>query len=410
MRLKGDKIYPDYLLKIPDLDFYSPRNVEHAYQLADMLYARGYKEARAINAQHMETMRVDLADNHFIADITYRPTAIFESLPYLTYNGMRLIHPDFQRLDIHSSLAFPYDNVPREVIFERWDKDIKRFNKLNALYPIISSENPTLRNIKINIKAKKHLLTGFLAYAVLYDYFAKLVEKNNITDLVHVIKSSFSVSGNEIIFSTLDTRAEFAHYNPSKLAEELSVANVKYYEPYINLLVNRASGNDSAGNNIIIYSTHERLIAYNSIAIGENIFRITNVQYLLKHFLAMYFINNKSPQHAQIYLAHYLSLINMIAIYENFLVLRTYTMQEKEDAAKLSPLYLSVQTYGNDNINLARKIALNQMNHELHDEPLYKVPRNYYPARNIARGITTHPPFNPADVVFFREEGRELSA
>ena len=93
LRLKGDKIYPDDLLKVPDLDMYSPNNVEHSYQLADIFYKMGYKEARAINALHMETMRVDLVDNHFIADITYRPPELFETLPYLEYKGMRIIHP-----------------------------------------------------------------------------------------------------------------------------------------------------------------------------------------------------------------------------------------------------------------------------------------------------------------------------
>src|SRR5688500_11632394 len=50
LRLKGDKIYDDKTLAVPDLDFYSPTNVEHSYQLADILYAKGFKNVRVIRA------------------------------------------------------------------------------------------------------------------------------------------------------------------------------------------------------------------------------------------------------------------------------------------------------------------------------------------------------------------------
>jgi hypothetical protein len=120
LRLKGDKIYPDESLSVADLDFFSPNSVEDAYELADMLYNKGYKEARSIVALHVITMRVDMGDNHFIADISYIPRDVYDKIPYLTYDGMRIVHPDFQKIDLHSSLSFPYDNTPMEVIFHRW--------------------------------------------------------------------------------------------------------------------------------------------------------------------------------------------------------------------------------------------------------------------------------------------------
>ena len=70
LRLKGDKIYPDDMLIVADLDFFSTNSVEDAYKLTDILYNMGFEEARAINAVHIGTMRVDIGDNHFIADIS----------------------------------------------------------------------------------------------------------------------------------------------------------------------------------------------------------------------------------------------------------------------------------------------------------------------------------------------------
>ena len=88
LRLHGDSIYPDEMLDIPDLDFYSPDSVRDAYELATILYEAGYTSARAIPAMYVITMRVDIADNHFLADISYVPPEVFKTLPTREYEGM----------------------------------------------------------------------------------------------------------------------------------------------------------------------------------------------------------------------------------------------------------------------------------------------------------------------------------
>ena len=172
LRLHGDKIYPDALLQV-DYDFLSPNHIEHSYDLADMFYAmvresHGENKAsgvRAINATYVKTMHVDIRDNHFLADVTYCPAGIFNVLPTLTYNGIRIIHPDMQRVDIHSSLAFPYDSPPTEVIFARWKKDIKRFHLLAKYYPL-HCELPAeaLPSITVPTDINKYVLTGFCVW------------------------------------------------------------------------------------------------------------------------------------------------------------------------------------------------------------------------------------------------------
>lgn len=403
LRLKGDKIYPDDLLALPDLDFYSPKNVEHAYQLADLLYEKGYKEARAINAQHMETMRVDVMDNHFIADITYRPKEVFDKLPYLIYNGMRVIHPDFQRIDVHSSLSFPYDNPPREVIFERWSKDIKRFNKLAAKYPICMVKNAEVMPLReVVVKGvRKYVLSGFAAYAVIYNEFVKEMSSLGTAVPAEIIPAKFSVDGDQITFDTLDQACELVHFNPKKAVDELNLSAIKHFEPYINLLPARFEGTYGKVQ-MIIYSTKNRLVSINSVSIDENTrLRITNVQFLLKHFLSMYFVRKESPKIAAIYLSRYVSLLLMInAVCE--------AMSEKKIADVKSILFPTVQPYGNENVNLAREIALNRLYHELDDVPQYKIPQNYYPGRSKAAG-RGHPAFDPNEVEFFHESGREIT-
>jgi hypothetical protein len=408
LRLKGDNIYPDDMLQVPDLDFYSANNVADAYDLADLLYHAGFKDARAINALHMETMKVDIVDNHWMADITYRPARIFELLPYLEYNGMRIIHPDFQRIDIHSSLSFPYDNVPREVIFERWSKDIKRFNKLAAHYPIVMPKKASATApLTIRI-SRKYVLGGFAAYAAVFAEYSREMKAVGGTVPPTVLGGGWSIAESAITFNTLDRRFEIIHFDPAKAAEDLKLTSVKHYEPYAGMLPDRTEGVNEDGTLITIYSTHHRLVSVNTVN-GEGV-RVANIQYLMKHFLSLYFVHRADAARGGAYLAHYVSLALMISSYEAALArLTKKSVEERVEMAAASIVFPSVITYGNENVNLARTIALNRLGHILDDAPLYKIPMNYYPGRSLERGVG-HPAFDPAEVVFFQEEGREITA
>jgi hypothetical protein len=406
LRLRGDKIYPDDLP--PDLDFFSPKNVEHAYQLADLLYTRGYKDSRAINAMHMETMRVDIGDNHFIADITYRPKEIFDKLPTLNYNGMKIIHPMIQRADVHSSLSFPYDNVPNEVIFARWSKDIKRFNLLDKHYPVkLSGDTLPTRPMKITADVSKYVVAGFCAYSILYSDYIKSMEAAGTELPVGIIEGKFIASSNEITFDTIDQKFEIVHFDLEKCSGELSLVGSKQYETYIHVIPERLEGRADFGD-ITVYSTKNRLVSTNYIKTDGKTFRVVNAQYLLKHFVAMSFVHKESPKLANTYLAHYDSLLRMISSYEAAIV-STHTTDEAYDILFKSPLFPSVQTYGNENISLSKSVALSYLYHDLDGEPLFVTPRNYYPGRSIPQG-RPHPEFTYEDNPFFLESGREITA
>lgn len=134
LKLKGDQIYTDD--QLPDYDFYSPVHTEHAYQLGAMLCKAGFPNISCIQAAHITTMRVRV-DFETVADITYCPPEVYKRVPTLKYSNMRIIHPHFQMIDQHSSLSIPYENPGREVIFHRWIKDMKRYDKLYKHYPIV---------------------------------------------------------------------------------------------------------------------------------------------------------------------------------------------------------------------------------------------------------------------------------
>jgi len=388
LRLRGGAIYPDDYIDF-DFDFYSPANVEHSYQLADIFYKHGFKESRSINATHVGTMRVDLVSNHFIADLSYRPQEVFDKLPYLEYQGMRIIHPLFQRIDIHSSLSFPYDDSPREVVFARWGKDIKRFNKLAEYYPVELPKDHAVIMAPVTAPAslRKYVLCGSAAYALLYFSYK---QSGGLAE--DVISATFEFDENSMTFCAIEPGIEIMHFDVKKAAGEIGATDKKIFEPYINLIPARYEGR-MGKNPVTIYDTKNKLLAVNSVEFAGKVFRIVNAQYLLKHFLCKYFVNkDRNLQIANGYLTLYQSIIRMI----------------QTNDTEASPLRPTVKTYGSENINVAREVALNRMHHELGKADLFTVPRHYYPDRAAAKSHV-HPAFDPESVEFFRELGREIS-
>lgn len=380
LRLHGDCIYPDTMLAVPDLDFFSPNHVQDSYDLADLLYEAGYTEARAIYALHIETQRVDLKSNHWMADITYRPKEIFDILPIIEFEGMKVIHPDYQRLDLHSSLCFPYDGPPREVIFNRWSKDIKRFNLLDKYYPINCSV-PTLRLKKSTIPfsfTHKCLLGGFAAYAVICTVLKRAGYTNNDLDL------SIDVS-DDISFDDPNDTIELVSHNLESAITYTNMDNVKMYHPYINITPKYATGLFN-GAKISIYSIEDRLLSYKSVTLDGRKFRIVSAQYLLMQLLSTALRYNSS-----LHKYAYISLLNMIK----------NTPSNVNDTNDITSL--SVNVFGSHNSSLSKIIAINMLDHELKTKPLLYKPTNYKAEKK------THPQFDIKSMLYYEETGKEIS-
>lgn len=138
LKLRGGRIYPDG--ERPDYDALSPRNVDDAYELADVLHERGFPRVRAIPALHIQTMRVQV-DFAVVADLSFAPAAVLAAMPTLAFDAdggpaIRVIHPHWQYMDQHLAFCFPFRDPPREPVFHRFGKDVARFNLLHARYPL----------------------------------------------------------------------------------------------------------------------------------------------------------------------------------------------------------------------------------------------------------------------------------
>jgi hypothetical protein len=186
LRLKGDHIYnlQSADTALPDYDFYSSNHVKDAYDLADILLKMrvaehegdiNYYRLDCIRGLHIQTLRVRLM-YEALADITYIDPRIIDKIPFLIIDGIKVVHPHWQMMAQHHALAFPMEDPPKEVLFNRLNKDITRHAKLYAAYPFPEIAMGTdMYKVKWDFSWTKNdvVLQGFSAYAAFFSIYAR---------------------------------------------------------------------------------------------------------------------------------------------------------------------------------------------------------------------------------------------
>lgn len=453
LRLHGDKIYTDDMLLMPDLDFYSPDNTRHAYELADILYGAGFTEARTINALYVQTMKVDIGNNHWVADISYLPQDIFDKLPTFEYEGMLNIHPNFQRIDMHRSLSFPYENEFMETIFHRWNKDVTRFNLMAKYYPIDKKTiNPTqsteisMNTVSVDSGVLKSslkngfgddgvLLYGFASYNLLCRLYAEFLRemssKVKTKKWVRAPKHLFEIKNKKLSFIAPDNSIDIISKDPQHTINELKLDNIDEFLPYKDLIFGRFNAKiPKTDTNINVYDGSDSLVSYNKVRIDGNSIYTVNVQYLLVWCLTnayKYSNNNIITAESRMYFNMYIELMTAIENMQSMLDdIDSNTLDDKikqlvHKIRTTSPFFPSVIVYGGRNYSDAYEKLINYIDVELikiktadnlDDEKLNDIlptqllnfPRNYYPERG-----------NPAptfdyDSYYFQRDGRKIES
>lgn len=350
-RLQGGKIYDDEKLALPDLDFYSTDPLRDARDLADILWSAGFDETRVINALHVGTFRVDCGGNHFVADVGYCP--VLAGLKTLTYESFKIVHPDYQRLDMHSALSFIYDNPPREVVFARINKDIERFNIINALYPVPATSGiPTASGISRDELSKTLVYAGVTAYQV----------HMNLPITTDVI--------------------EIASISPTMTATENGWTIIAEFYPLINILPAMTFATSKNGGKFIIYDTSHRLLSIDSYAHT----RVACKNHCMKILLGWHLANVErypfTPSFPESWVGMYSEL--------------------------LPRMTLSTKYYGDENIDhnsIIKAAEYDRLVHGIPPSPEYVLPMNYRPKNRRRDGE----PFNYVGNIFFRVDGSKKS-
>lgn len=412
LRLRGDNIYPDESLAVPDLDMYSPDIVHDAYTLADILFEAGYTEVRVVVGRYVRVLKVDIGDKHFVADIAFMAKPVYDLVPTVEYEGMRVVHPTFQRVDLHSSLAYPFDGAPLEVIFNRWNKDITRFNKLHAAYPLDtpSSMPPegSLKLIKIDNGLTCEVFAGFAAYAICRRALIELIGEEAVNES-GIIKAICRDTPEYLELEVPFGKIEFLHHTPHSFIKKYP-AKYQKYASVASMLPKHWVG-DVGNVTVALYSGAHR---YTCIGFIERTtpprLKFTGVQWLLSYFIGGYLFtplfvksNDVDMNVAKnIFLGYYLSMLKMVEMAESALVSKVAHMTD-EDINKCAFLP-NTYVYGNDNQSegqiIQNKMTIAQRMGEAFSKPL---PLNYYPARR-----NPHPKFDYNTSEYFIKDGRPL--
>ncbi len=303
---------------------------------------------------------------------------------------MRSVHTDYQRIDVHSSLAFPYDNPPREVIFDRWEKDIKRFNIFDKYYPWL----PIADLDKHIAPYKSHagvaplgfIYSGFIAFAA-YCEILKGTPALSVLTTYGIEPGKFAVDG-EVKFTGAIAQVDIIHINLEKTIQDLALTDIVIYEQLMNATPHYATGVGQGDAKYVIESSKDRLLSIQTLIFGHYKVKCVSVQYLLRYFIARYYAGlMRDDSDAQIYFRHYAALLALV---------------KKSSAAQLG---LSVETYGNFNLNAPTKKSLNAIAADIHGTARYKQPQGYTPAR----GAGQRPSIDLGEYYFYQENGKIIS-
>lgn len=373
LRLKGDPLYNDEALKIPDLDFYSPNNVQDAYDLTEMLMKK-FDDVGALVAMHPQTMRVRLHYN-YVADITYVDPEIFEKIPTLNYDRMKFVHPEFQRIDMLFSLTFPLDNPPLENITNRLKKDNTRLALYEKHYPIMKGTSDestaaapkdrpvTVMRVPLS-DIGNGVLDGFAAYAA----------------LTHAKHKLISVDGDTLVIKlpAIYTELDIIDNDHVAVMTRFVGAKITHYEELLNIRPEYMKIRTAAGV-INVGEYPNKWLPIKTIEINGTKLRTVCAPAVMMFLLSRVFIDRKN---ADIYRAYYAELLGSI---------NEPIMQISDELyATGENLYPSV----------SNMIAREKFNMRLtSDNVALEIPKGYYDAAK-------KPTFDVSKSRFFKTSGR----
>jgi hypothetical protein len=342
-------IYQDDV--IPDFDVYSSDFYNDANKLSVILYENRLPNVSSINAIHYNSRRVRV-NFQPVCDFTYIHKNIFSKIPYIEiktnqanlkkYNGLRIVHPDFQRLDLHRSYNIPYANPPQEVILHRLEKDAKRFRMLNEKYPLPAPVFQADKMITINFDVKEDIVySGLVAYAVFYTKLSELVK---IEDAIKITweKNKILCPANleKICFIT-------------ELTKKLEGPGERYHKYLDNLrpemLVNK---------NIEQYNTHGEAVPY---------YQVDNIKIAASNGILLYLLQKYFETENKDYICLYNSLLKMIYLAEQYVIdLENTDIKKLNDTYANLPFFLPSTVYGET----------------LPEQEIERPPFGYYPAKS----------------------------
>lgn len=324
---------------LPDYDFMCTDFYNVSIYIADELNKLGFSKVNAINALHLSSRRVRI-NSTAIADITYVPKNVIDNIPtIITEGGFRVVHPDYQRIDMLRSFSAILCYPPMEILNHRTKKDIVRFRLLSTFYEISRSRNkvktPSLKKIP-DFNREKLILGGEAVYHILYDIMFKILKQNKKSNPIRENILNKNIPGISVgylleKFEKLDAvklsadPEEFSLHNWSFWTNEImdivkdkKYKDKKYYNRYMDDLAFRyvklenMEIFDSWGTGVLYFDLEK---CYESIGIdfpkSLSKIKITQPSLVMQYLLQRSFI---FPEKAEYYRTMYSNIFDLLEI------------------------------------------------------------------------------------------------
>lgn len=280
-----DKIY-DKEITLPDYDFFSSNALNHAKELADIFFKKGYTNVEAKTTVHHGTYKVFV--NYIpIADITSVNKSLFKTIQKraIDVNGLLVTDPVFLKMAMYLELSRPEGQI------DRWPKVLDRLNLINKYYPYSQEVCGKITYDK-DKKDQNHiyekLKTAFIDKNVVFlgqyanSHYSKYIkDKNN--------KKKFEKIADYDVLA--ENPLDVAKHVVSKLKQYGNV-KIKKREKYGEII---PEGYEIILDNDILAIIYTPLNCYNYNVISENNrnINIATIDTILSYYLAFTYGNSK---------------------------------------------------------------------------------------------------------------------
>jgi hypothetical protein len=296
----NDQFY-DKTVELPDYDFFSPKPLEDAKELADIYLKEGFEEVEAKSGVHAGTFKVFV--NYIpVADITFIVPELFKKIKKkaMKVDGILYTPPNYLRMLMFLELSRPNGDV------SRWEKVLKRITVLNKNHPM------KVNNCKIDDIQR-------LFESNILDKNTKQVNKNLQFKLFQLVRDNF-IKQNVVFFGAYANRLYLTNLprlknkkipqipdfdvlseEPKKTAENLKDFLQENGIDNIKILKRKGIGEIIAPhyqisvNNEILAYIYEPMAchSYNVVTMQNKKIRVATIDTMLSFYLAFVYVDRE---------------------------------------------------------------------------------------------------------------------
>ena len=254
---KSDAIYKENDCK--DIEFYTPKPIEDAMELANVLHEKKFKYVQVRQAMHAETYTIFVNFEQY-CDMSYIPNNIFLNMPAITINGLMYSDPTWILVDILRQY-----NDPITSYWRLKDKTFFRANVLLKNYPLdfkikkLEEEKTKYDNLKSEIYKQICVFKSLIFVGSVSENYYLTRSTTLITSNLEVISLNYLNDIkiiNKIVEKILGSKYKDIHVNSYKPFFQFRDEHIEWV--YDNVIL------------LKVYNSNHKCIPFNTLHIKSN--------------------------------------------------------------------------------------------------------------------------------------------